>query len=191
MSCIQRLRLSIALISAAQTLVIISYFACGVHSGPTVSSMLFSLPAYRSLLMICVVLQLTLSFAYICVKRASVVPESLLVAALAAWIVLNSVYEDGNGKLMLEHLIAAGCFIAAAGLYLIWVFVEAVYNEPLTSDLMCVSGFCIIGALIATIATVVCFFADSVDTWVFEHTAFALFSATHALLFSIGSQKGA
>ena len=184
------LRSIIATISLAQTLVIVSYFAYCFSSGPTVSSLLFSNLVYKCLLMVCVVLQLTLSFVYVCCHNgARVAPELLLVVAPVAWIVLNISHEDANGKILLEHLVAAGCFIVASGLYLIILFIETIYNEPMVSDLLCVSGGCIVFALVATIATVVCFFTNRTDTWIFEHTAFALFSATHALLFYIGIQN--
>ena len=185
----QRLRLIIATISAAQTLVILSYFAYGISSGPTVSSMLYSNPAYRGLLMICVVLQITLSFVYMCLAKAEVVPESLLVTALVAWIILNIIYEDNDGKMLIAHAIAAGCFIATAGVYLIWMFIETVDEEQTVSCHTYLTACCVTAACISTTATIVCFVGHSSNTWMFEHAAFALFSATHALLFSNGKQN--
>jgi len=189
MICTHRLRQIIATISAAQTLVIVSFFAYGLSSGPTVSSMLYSNTVYRSLLMICVVLQLTLSFVYMCCTKAEVVPESLMVTALVAWIIVNVVYEDSDGNMLTAHAIASGCFITSAGIYLLWIFIETVDEEPTVSGQTCISGCCIATAFITTTATIVCFISHNGNTWMFEHATFALFSATHALLFSIGTQK--
>jgi len=184
------IRSIIALISATQALVIMSYFALSFNSGPTVSSLLFSNDTYRGILMTCVVLQITLSSVHVCYhKGLHVVPELLLVTALVSWVTLNVVYEDENGKMLPAHAVAAACFIVSCCIYLVILFIESVNDEPMILDLLYVSGCCIIIALVATIATVTCFLTNSSETWIFEHAAFALFSTTHAILFSIGESR--
>jgi hypothetical protein len=178
MTCRPTLRTGIVIGSTVQALVILAYYLFA-SDGQSISSMLSSDPVYRSLLSLCVVLLFALCFAHAYYNRRGA-NEILLVVGMVSWIMLNVYYLDANGTLLLTHIVAAGCYIAATGLYLVLVFLHETYSML---EMACI----LIGSLIAiTIATtgaaVVCFFTKRTDTWLFEHAAFALFNITHALL---------
>jgi hypothetical protein len=192
-ACRSTLRASIALVSFIQALVILSYYIPTLANNLqySVSDLLFADPVYRALLSTCMGLLLALCFTYIVTERhrhsAGEIPGSLLVVALVAWIVLNLYYRDASGTILPTHIVAAGCYIVSMGFYIILVFLQ---EEPMTVTACTVLMACLLGlAIIMASMTAFCFFTQNDLAWAFEHAAFALFTVTHALLFSLADDN--
>ena len=94
---------------------------------------------------------------------------------------MNLSYKDPQGNLLTAHIIAAGCFMASEGIYLLLITAQlGMFHNP------CVSLLLTVTAAMALITGVV-FVSNRPEAWRFEHVAFALFGFTHALLFLSGN----
>jgi hypothetical protein len=165
-----------------------------------VSDLLFDDIAYRTLVSVLVALQLCVCGVFaIQLNRRYVwrcVPVMalelfMLCVAWVGWVMVTSIYLDSDGRMTMGHVLGAGLFIAACGLYFVLIMVNVlVFYENHWSRrewvVFCLAAFCFVLAVVTGCFFVASFFARQIQFgWMFEHAAFILFVAAQLWLFIV------
>jgi len=170
------------------------------YSHNYVSDLLFNNTMYRVLVSGLVALQLCVCGVFAtqlnrrrvwCCIPAMALELLALFVAWVGWVMVTSVYLDANGRMTMGHVVGAGCFIAACGLYFLLLLVNVlVFYESQWSRrewmLFALAAFCFLLAVVTGCLFVASFFNHRIQFgWMFEHAAFILFVAAQLWLFIV------
>lgn len=165
-----------------------------------VSDLLFDNTVYRASVSVLVALQLCICAVFViqlnrkrvwCCIPVMALEFFTLCVAWVGWVIVTSVYLDSEGHMTMGHILGAGLFIAACGLYFVLLMVNVLifYQNRWSRREWAVFG---LSACCFVLAAVVgCVFAASFFTktiqfgWMFEHAAFILFVAAQLWLFIV------
>ena len=170
------------------------------YSDNYVSDLLFNNSVYRGLVTLLVALQLCVCGVFAvqlnrrrvwCCIPAMALELFALFMAWIGWVVVTSVYLDADGHMTTGHIVGAGCFIAASGLYFVLLLVNVlVFYELQWSRrewlVFFLATFCFLLAVVFGCIFVASFFNRVIQFgWMFEHAAFVLFVAAQLWLFIV------
>lgn len=114
-----------------------------------------------------------------------------LCLAWVGWVIVTSVYLDTNGKMTTGHILGAGLFISACGVYFILIMGNVFFSYRKKWSVgecfvFVLTILCFIISAVVGCLFVVSFFDHRIQFgWVFEHAAFILFVAAHIWLFIV------
>ena len=116
-----------------------------------------------------------------------------LITAWFGWAILNHVYHDSDGRIVVWHIVGAGMFIFSSSLYfgcMAWnvaVLGRGAWSG-LESMLMALIIFLFIVSAASGSVFVVSVFDKRVPLpWIFEHASFIMFVGANILLFIVES----
>jgi hypothetical protein len=156
-----------------------------------VSDLLSSDPLYVNIMTFFVLLQLTACFGLVRLNSSRstlfrVAVESVFLAvSWVGWCILIIRYRTDNGVSKL-HFLGVGLFVSGGVVYfafLIWEMYRANGNEYANATLMLLY----ISSIVLGFLFIYGYFSGWGSSWVFEHCAFMLFSASHIFLFCMES----
>lgn len=210
-------------VSVAQLVVLVAYYYPSLKQVPSlnlsesealkyddnfVSDLLYSDSRYRVMLTVLVGLHLGVCSYFVielnwfhshraggcCCFPVMVAELACLIAAWVGWVILSSIYTDSNGKITEAHIVGAGLFICACGLYFVLLIFNVMAKERkewtraelalfglalLCFCLSVYSGFLFMAnfwKLHLSGKRVMC-------GWIYEHASFILFVSAHVWLF--------
>jgi len=165
-----------------------------------VSDLLFHENTYRVIVSILVALQLCVCAAFVvqlnrrhvwCCIPVMALELFTLCVAWVGWVIVTSVYLDSNGHMTIGHILGAGLFIAACGLYFVLIVINVlIFYQTQWSQrewaVFWLAIFCFLSAAVVGCIFVASFFIKHIQFgWMFEHAAFILFVAAQLWLFVV------
>ena len=164
-----------------------------------VSDLLFTNNVYKTLMTSLVGLQLcSCAFFVVQLNQASLSYFPLMVSELfclilawIGWVVLSTIYQDADGKIIPGHIIGAGMFIFGCGVYfgLMVGNVTTIRTGQWTRmDYAVFIGVIVLftSSLVNGSLFIASYFGDRIVCgWMYEHAAFILFTGANILLFLI------
>ena len=179
------------LVPTVQTCILLAYYLeeIAVQTPTYVSDLLFSDPTYTAAITVCVILQLFICFAYALLHMGAgrCAEGVFILAACVGWVMICTRYLDEDGKYLSPmHFAGIVVFVVACVLYFCTMLYCMITTTPHANVFMqVVVVILLIASASCWIVFVCCFIYNPNMAWLFEHPAFAIFAAAHAVFFTV------